>query len=141
VTTASFLFTASALICSLLTLVSVLAAYRAQRSEESLRRSVGRISALEFETATLASQIHKLRQKIYSTKAPPAASEIADAPNTFPACENWLRAQTEGPSSQAAKCACDYCIAQRNNREAVRAKLVPKTATEIRSHVEKARRT
>lgn len=42
-------------------------------------------------------------------------------------CENYLKAQVEGPRSPAAACECDYCNEQRAARAEFRAQKIPAT--------------
>lgn len=134
-TTATFLFTAFALICALIGVVCV---KLCQDHVQSLRSTLGRIVQLEHELSALNASLHKVRQKIYYNARKSDEIEIAQ-PISAAECDNWLAAQTQGPSSSAAKCACNYCIAQRNERDALRAKLVPKTNSERRNAIEKGR--
>jgi hypothetical protein len=50
----------------------------------------------------------------------------AEQPVDAPACENWVAAQSAGPTSQAAQCDCAYCLRKRAERGQLRAALVPK---------------
>ena len=109
-------------------------------TENSLRRSVGRIAALEAETDVLAKQIQKLRGKFYASHAVSETSEIAQVIPTALVCENWQTAQRDGPSSPAAMCECVYCSAKRAERDAFRARVVPKTNSERKDAIEKGRR-
>jgi len=43
-------------------------------------------------------------------------------------CENYQRAQVDGPRSDAAKCECAYCEEMRLRRALARGELIPKTA-------------
>lgn len=133
----TFFFTA----CSLLfALGSAFCAWIAYDQARELTSSRARITNNEHELDLLNAHIHKLRQKIYSTKHETKAIEIVQPLEQAEACENWLRAQTDGPSSKAAKCGCDYCIAKRNDRDSLRSRIVPKTATERRNVIEAGRK-
>ena len=109
-------------------------------TENSLRRYVGRIAALEAELEVLQKQLQKLRGKLYATKADEQerlTNEIARPFLGGVICENWKLAQRDGPRSAGAKCECDYCTAKRAEREALRAQLVPRTAKERADALEK----
>ena len=111
-------------------------------TETSLRRSLGRIAALEAEADVLAKQLHKLRGKLYADKSgtdEKLQTEIARPFTQGIVCENWSTAQRDGPRSDAAKCECDYCTAKRAEREATRARLVPKSPKERADAIEKGR--
>jgi hypothetical protein len=129
---AAVIATGFALICSLVAIACVYACFKSVKEcdaiERALRQAIGRIAALEHEQAVIASHVHKLRQKIYSTKSEEKAIEIANATATLATCENYSAAQREGPQSQAAKCDCAFCEAKRAERDALRVKLVPKRA-------------
>jgi Tfp pilus assembly major pilin PilA len=117
VTTASFLFTGFTLLCAMICAAAV---YVCAAITLELQKDRGRVSNLEHELDAVSGQVHKLRQKIYATNSKPQTIEIA----TFePPCENWLAAQTEGPTSRAANCDCAYCERQRAARADLRAKL------------------
>lgn len=137
-------FTGCALIlalgCGVLFVFCLEASRECRDQAADLRKQSSRLLKLEHESEALSGLLHKLRQKVYSLKPEKQEIEIARTSEAWPACENWLEAQTAGPSSQAAKCACDYCISKRNDRDAARAKLVPKTNSERRDAIEKARR-
>ena len=140
-TAVAFFFTGFALICALLCFGCVWWCQRAiaicAGHELELRRSINRIATTEHEVGVLGSQIHKLRQKIYSNNALERATEIAPPVSMFPACENWLAAQNEGPASRAAKCECAYCVSQHAARAALRSQLVPKTHAERRDAIKR----
>jgi hypothetical protein len=109
-TTAAFLFTGCALICAL---VAFVAARQCRVHEDNMHRAMGRLSAVEAEAAQLTSQIMKLRQKLYYRDH----REKHDEPSESAVCENYARAQLEGPLSKAAKCDCTYCFERRQARK------------------------
>lgn len=145
-TVVNWLFTGCALLILAGCVVCVVLAYRARNecdeTEHALRRALGRIAGLEAELAVLVAQVQKLRGKLYRLKQDPqeeTANEIAKPFAQGIACENYLRAQTEGPSSSAAQCACDYCNAKRAERDALRTKFVPKNHGERRDAIERGK--
>jgi len=97
---------------------------------DNLRRTLGRIAALESEHATIMSQIAKLRGKVYSLKPDPWPAGIAAPAAAGGAgaavCENYLTAQSQGPRSEAAACECDYCVGKREERSRLRAAILPR---------------
>lgn len=125
------LFTVFALVCALASGLSAYVAYRqacfASADADNLKQSTFRITALEAEIDTLRSAVAKLRGKVYATKAEPALVPDERAPAML--CENWARAQSDGPRSAAARCECDYCSYQRMLRAQVRAAILPRTPT------------
>jgi hypothetical protein len=135
--------TACALICALVAAVAAWLvaghAVEARRLVERVTDRDARLIELEQGLASLLKQHTRLRGKFYAEKPEKPETVIARTDPSWPACENWLSAQTLGPSSPAAKCGCDYCISKRNDRDAARAKLVPKTHAERRDAIEKGR--
>jgi Tfp pilus assembly major pilin PilA len=113
------LFTGFTLLCALICAACV---YVSAAITLELQKDRGRVSNLEHELDAVSGQVHKLRQKIYSPSYAKPAIEIAQQETP---CENWAQAKTLGPASIAAKCACSFCIAQRNERDALRATLRP----------------
>ena len=141
-----WLFTASALVLLSGCVLCVVLAFRARNEcddvETNLRRSLGRIAALEAELDVLSKQIHKLRGKLYGDRATQdekLQTEIARPFTSGIVCENWSTAQRDGPRSSAAACGCDYCTAKRAEREELRARLVPKSPKERADAIEKGR--
>jgi septal ring factor EnvC (AmiA/AmiB activator) len=110
-----------------------------------------RLTSVERDVAALRRELRKLSGKFYSTlsaieereadefdasydRDQDAAGDsdrqldaFAGIQNLEAQCENWKAAQTLGPSSDAAKCECVYCLSKRAERRALRSALVPKT--------------
>jgi hypothetical protein len=144
--TISTAFALVALVSSCIATACCIGAFRARNEcdeiETNLRRSLGRIAAVEAELDVLGKQLHKLRGKFYANRneeQEKAAIEIARPFVGGLTCENWIAAQRDGPRSAAATCVCDYCNAKRAERDAFRARVVPKTAQERKDHVEKGK--
>ena len=127
------LCTASALFAVL----SAAFAWRASRASDACTHSEGRlltmrgrVVGLEGALESLDSKHRKLAARIYADEhhgnrpSPhPVEREIAHVQG---ACENYARAQVEGPLSAAARCECAYCVAMRAQRDAFRSAAVPK---------------
>jgi len=102
-------------------------ANEAAADADNLRRTLGRITALESEHATIMSQIAKLRGKVYALRPEPPFTPESQT-TTFPSmvCENYAIAQSQGPQSKAAQCECDYCTRKRAERAQLRAAMLPR---------------
>lgn len=122
--------------CTICAVLAFRARNEAADIEDHLRRSLGRIAALEAELDVLAKQLQKLRGKLYADKTADQ-EKLPIAIAETPACENWLIAQRDGPRSAAAKCECADCTRRRAEREAFRALHVPKTTQERKRAIEK----
>ena len=107
-------------------------------TETSLRRLIGRLAAVEAELEVVTKQQQKLRGKLYQSKTADE-EKLPIAISETPICENWQIAQRDGPRSAAAKCECADCTRRRAEREATRARLVPKTHQERKDAIEKGR--
>ena len=141
-----WLFTASALVLLCGCVLCVCLAFRARNEcddvETNMRRSLGRIAALEAELDVCQRQLQKLRGKLYGDKQntdEKLQTEIARPFTSGIVCENWSTAQRDGPRSPAAQCECDYCTAKRAERELTRARLIPKTAKERADAIDKGK--
>lgn len=100
----------------------------------AFRSQTSRVLELERELATLTREVRKLSGKFYAMRreVEEAQEELQlPAPENAPVCENWQRAQDEGPRSAAAKCECDYCDLQRSKRAALRRAQLPKNVAEM----------
>lgn len=111
------------------------------RHATHLRAERGRVTVLERELEALRRELRKLSGKFYAAQrsfeeqvedliaddADPPHGAVAQFQNRFPVCENWTLAKQQGPRSDAAKCTCAYCEAQRAERARLRGALVPKT--------------
>lgn len=114
------------------------------RHATHLRAERGRVTVLERELEALRRELRKLSGKFYAELAAIerdrdesaetleaqdelAYGTVAQFQNRFPVCENWTLAKEQGPRSEAAKCTCAYCEAQRAERARLRGALVPKT--------------
>jgi len=94
-----------------------------------------RVTSLERDVAALRRELRKLSGKFYATLAqiedePDDSAEVDEFAGIQPLdaqCDNWTLAQRDGPTSDAAKCECVYCLSRRAERRALRAALVPKT--------------
>lgn len=106
-----------------------------------LRAERDRITVAERELDALRRELRKLSGKFYASQRErddwidadeshrSLVDQAIDAISAqVPVCQNWLLAKQEGPSSDAAKCECLYCNAQRADRARTRAALVPKGA-------------
>lgn len=99
-----------------------------------LRAERDRVTVAERELDALRRELRKLSGKFYAMQRDLDVIEELDEqrPATIqelmPVCENWELAKQAGPGSKAAACDCLYCLAQRAQRNAVRAQLVPKGA-------------
>lgn len=104
-----------------------------ERTAMALRAERDRVTVLERETDALRRELRKLAGKFYAAQReveepadsnPPA---ITDPLALHPYCENYGRAQAQGPLSEAARCACGYCEAKRQQKKAFRDQAVPRT--------------
>ena len=98
-----------------------------------LRAERDRVTVIERETDALRRELRKLSGKFYAAQReveepadsnPPA---ITDPLALHPYCENYGRAQDEGPYSDAAKCTCGYCDDKRRAKKLFRESRVPPT--------------
>ena len=121
-------------------------AVRCETHTNRMRASQGRITGLEGSTESLLQQLQKLRGQFHAFKAAvedgPAELFRARDPEpvnypaprdprngqTYDICPNYVTAQQEGPSSDAALCECSYCMAVREQRARFRAEAIPRTA-------------
>lgn len=92
-----------------------------------LREERARVTTLERETDALRRELRKLGGKFYATQRElgekDAEEQIADAHVqviSAPVCDNYVKAQQEGPRSQAAACQCAYCNGRRAAKDAFR---------------------
>jgi hypothetical protein len=124
------LLTGCALFAGLSAWFAVMAnrAYAAcQHSEARLLQQRGRIVGLEGAVENLNAKHRKLAGRIYADEqhgnlpAPAATAAVAGD-----VCENYARAQIDGPTSAAAQCVCEFCEAKRAERAQFRAAAVPK---------------
>lgn len=113
---------------------SLESARAAESTAMKLRAERDRVTVAERELDALRRELRKLSGKFYSAmRELDAVEEIVTPPfdpkpqTGFPVCDNWLDAQTQGPSSEAAKCTCPYCEFRRGERLRQRDELVPKT--------------
>lgn len=101
----------------------------AVRERHKLAAMQGRVIALEQALESLAAQHRKLTGKFYAEKRerdeePPPPRELSpSATDDAFACDNYRLAQQAGPGSEAASCECDYCVAKRIERDALRRQL------------------
>lgn len=99
----------------------------AKHSEHRLAIMRGQVGGLEAALMGLDAKHQKLAGRVYADEYWRGKREEQPElqPTNVPggACENWLTAQREGPSSAAAKCECSYCQMRREERAARRAKL------------------
>lgn len=128
--------------CALCVVVNAWLMLRAQRAcdgaEHSSSRLItmrGRLTGLEGAVDALDRKHRKLAGRVYANEREErenAAYEEDDpprrpVPGPEPDCENWLRSQVEGPSSDAAKCQCYICERKRRVRAELRAQSIPST--------------
>lgn len=134
---------------------TIRAAQRAKDTEKWTTRELGRLQLLRGEITghsnaldNLTAQVQKLRGQFFAFKASVEDSAEDPAPDELPRnlasftaapfCENYGRAQLEGPLSAAAKCECGYCAEMRGRRDATRRALIPKTAAAQARHAKEA---
>lgn len=97
-----------------------------------LRSERDRVTVSERELDALRRELRKLSGKFYASQREQVDEEPDEnldeqVPDDWHAvCENYQRAQTDGPGSKAAACECSYCLAARVLRARARALLVPK---------------
>lgn len=106
---------------------------RAEHAAQRLRSMVARLTALEADHESLYTQHRKLAGKFHAAKwLQEQQAEEPDGyvrevtgqpPQIANICENYQRAQVEGPQSPAAKCECLFCVRSRDERAALRAAL------------------
>lgn len=125
------LSTAFALLClalNFLMLWSINADLRAARDLVQRLRGMGnQVNALEQALVSLTSQHRKLAGRVYQAQG----REEPEPTATAEPCENWALAKLEGPQSKAARCECEYCTLQREQRRAVRKTIAPRNAQEL----------
>jgi hypothetical protein len=111
-------------------------------SEARLQTQRGRIVGLAGALENLHAQHRKLAGRVYADKqwrdARASGGDFTredweahgvklDNPThtlVGVVCDNWRIAQVEGPTSQAARCECAYCVEARANRAHVRSQLL-----------------
>lgn len=97
-----------------------------------LKTMRGRLIANEHSIEALAAAHKKFVGKISKERAlveqpsPPAEEQQLFEDE----CENYRVAQIEGPLSQAASCECEFCVAKRAARRAVKNVLMPRTTAD-----------
>lgn len=102
-------------------------------SEARLLTQRGRIVGLETAMDALDTRLRKLAGRIYADEYHGNLPAPAPRPQTIDvACENYARAQIDGPTSAAARCECEYCSGMRAQRDAFRTAAVPKTVRAAR---------
>jgi len=143
--------TAFVLLCALASVAGAWSAWRhagdARSARDDLRTQKSKLTAQEAQTEVLAHQLAKLRGQFFAFKKQAdereedrddreeeyglgvEAAQFAASPTAWTPCENFKLAQVEGPQSKAASCECLYCSRQRRARGALRAALIPKTAS------------
>lgn len=131
------LSTLLAIVCGLCAWIALRASERAEAASLDIRQSKGLIVANTASCDSLLTQLQKLRGSFFAFKAaiedgaypPPPAYPLTDARFApAPLCENYAKAQADGPMSPAARCDCGYCAEMRARRDAARDALIPKTA-------------
>lgn len=114
---------------------------RAEHAANRLLRTQGAIKALEGSVEELEGRWRRVNGRLGQVErvihdAIDEAEDDDPRPDNAPpsitaaqlgVCENWQRAQDEGPRSESAKCACDYCNAKREERRRQRLAAVPST--------------
>jgi len=122
-------------LCVWMTWSAGLSRERCDRIESRLTRRLsdvlalqGQIHALANSLENLQTQHRKLRGAFYAERAvdprPEFTSERETPPSQLGVCENWNRAQIEGPRSEAAKCACLVCEGLRARRATEKAAIL-----------------
>jgi len=82
------------------------------------------VAALSKRQAKLAGRFYR---ELRDDPDPNPTAALPHPDDQFPFCENFARAQRDGPNSAAAGCECAYCQAMRLHRHNVKAALVPKS--------------
>lgn len=142
------------LLCGLCVWAAFRHAERAHDSAQELRNSRGRIIAAEGSLESLNLQLQRLRGQFHAFKTAiedgpaqlfePRETYAADPIATHnlvpkaPFCENYGRAQVEGPRSPAASCECGYCVEMRERRRLTKEALLPKGAAAQARHAKEA---
>lgn len=108
-------------------------ARKAEHSEHRLAIMRGQVAGLEAAMMGLDAKHQKLAGRVYADEywrgkrddQPDLNIAAPTAPDgtSRDVCENWAKAQQEGPQSSAAGCTCAYCESMRAARAARRAKL------------------
>lgn len=128
----------AAVLCSVCAYVARESAQRAAHSEHRLSIMRGQVAGLEAALMGLDAKHQKLAGRVYADEfwrgkrlnQPDLALDGVDAAaDAALTCENWKRAQLEGPMSPAAKCECAYC----ENRREVRAQRRASMRTGVKS--------
>jgi len=98
--------------------------------------AMARLQAVEAGHESLLRQHNSLRAKFYKTLGPPPdlLSEVTEpvvrgVPARGEPCANWTKAQRLGPTSDEARCVCDYCEQMRAERARRKAETLPKSLT------------
>jgi len=129
------------LLCGACVLACYLHLDQVRKIEHRLTSLRTLVSSTAAELDNLRMQVQKLRGQFFAFK-----QAVEDGPAEMfeevsakaPAgwdhglpilCENYHRAQVDGPLSQAAKCDCAYCVEMRERRARARSELIPKTAS------------
>lgn len=122
-------FTVFALTC-VAAWIAAARANAAAHSEARLLSMRGRIVGLEGALEALDTKHRKLAGRVYQAEPrdEQPAREVphlgAAPPDASMACEKYLQAQREGPTSPAASCTCAYCEGMRAHRAGLRATLL-----------------
>lgn len=105
-------------------------AAKAAHSEHRLAIMRGQVAGLEAALMGLDAKFQKLAGRVYADQywrgkreEQPELTPVAPDGSSRDICENWSRAQQDGPGSKAALCTCAYCEAKRADRAARRATL------------------
>lgn len=75
-----------------------------------------RITNIERDVDALRRELRKLSGKFYAAQREDEYPTEPDG-RSRDVCENWGRAQLEGPMSKAARCDCAYCTDRRAQRK------------------------
>lgn len=133
----SVLFTVLSLcagcVATLMAIMARESARKAEHSEHRLAIMRGQVAGLEASLMGFDAKFQKLAGRVYADQywrgkrdeQPDLNLTAPTAPDgsSRDVCENWQRAQQEGPGSKAAQCVCAYCEAMREARRARRASM------------------
>lgn len=134
------LFTVLSLLASVVaTLMAYVAresAANAKHSEHRLSIMRGQVAGLEAALMGLDAKFQKLAGRVYADQywrgkrdeQPDLNLNAPTGPDgsSRDICENWAKAQQEGPGSIPAMCMCAYCESMRESRAARRRATLPR---------------
>jgi len=121
-------------LCSLAAWQAQLHATACAKHAALFAAALGRLQSVESGHESLLRQHNSLRAKFYKTLGPPPSllddvvePVVRGVANRAEECENWRKAQHDGPHSLAAGCVCDYCELMRLERARRKEVTLPKS--------------